>query len=391
MSFRGWRKTTLTLPDSRVVDAVCPVILSASRATDIPAFFSTWMINRLRAGYVRWTNPFNADQVQYVLFADARMIVFWTKNPKPLLRYLPQIDATGINYYFQFTINDYENEGLEPNVPPLTERIKVFKRLSSTIGPERVIWRFDPLLLSDSLTIDVLLDRIAHIAGQLKEHTRKLVISFADIECYQKSATISLDNPHITGVYARPHARLRQASQRYEQAVEIEIATCAETVDLEQFGIKHNRCIDDDLMVELFSRDAALMDFLGYEPDLLRVQTDRTSRTKSNGKSAAASSVKTSACITPAIIFARTATQLLTYYFLPPPGSCRLLRWCAERGCKAGALARMVQGMPGTPLSHRPSPGQTTPAVWTGVPPSQKTPSAMTEITATEKSQIKTT
>lgn len=269
MSFRGWRKTALTLPDGRVVDAVCPVILSASRATDIPAFFSTWMINRLKAGYVRWINPFNAAQVQYVSFADARVIVFWTKNPKPLLRYLPQIEATGINSYFQFTVNDYENEGLEPKVPPLTERIEAFKRLSSKIGPERVIWRFDPLLLSDSLTIDVLLDRIAHIAAQLKGHTRKLVISFADIECYKKVRNNLARQPaeyrEFTPDLIRDFGkRLSDMNKQWK----FEIATCAETVDLEQFGIKHNRCIDDDLMVELFSHDTALMDFLGYEPDL---------------------------------------------------------------------------------------------------------------------------
>ena len=227
------------------------------------------MINRLKAGYVRWINPFNAAQVQYVSFADARVIVFWTKNPKPLLRYLPQIEATGINSYFQFTVNDYENEGLEPKVPPLTERIEAFKRLSSKIGPERVIWRFDPLLLSDSLTIDVLLDRIAHIAAQLKGHTRKLVISFADIECYKKVRNNLARQPaeyreFTPGLIRDFGKRLSDMNKQWK----FEIATCAETVDLEQFGIKHNRCIDDDLMVELFSHDTALMDFLGYEPDL---------------------------------------------------------------------------------------------------------------------------
>lgn len=227
------------------------------------------MINRLKAGYVRWINPFNAAQVQYVSFADARVIVFWTKNPKPLLRYLPQIEATGINSYFQFTVNDYENEGLEPKVPPLTERIEAFKRLSSKIGPERVIWRFDPLLLSDSLTIDVLLDRIAYIAAQLKGHTRKLVISFADIECYKKVRNNLARQPaqyrEFTPDLMRDFGkRLSDMNKQWK----FEIATCAEAVDLEQFGIKHNRCIDDDLMVELFSHDTALMDFLGYEPDL---------------------------------------------------------------------------------------------------------------------------
>ena len=134
MAFRGWEKEKLTLPDGNVVDASCPVIISASRATDIPAYFSTWFRNRLEAGYMRWTNPFNANQVQYVSFSRTRVIVFWSKNPKPLLRYLPQIDEVGINYYFQFTLNDYEAEGLEPNVAPLSKRIEIFKRLSDKIN-----------------------------------------------------------------------------------------------------------------------------------------------------------------------------------------------------------------------------------------------------------------
>jgi hypothetical protein len=159
MAFRGWEKDDLTLPDGRVVDAICPVIVSVSRATDIPAFFSPWFSNRLRAGYMRWTNPFNANQVQYVSFQDTRVFVFWSKNPKPLTQFLPELDAKGINYYFQFTLNDYEKEGLEPNVPPLMQRVETFKLLSERLGKKRVIWRYDPLILTDNLCVDALVDR----------------------------------------------------------------------------------------------------------------------------------------------------------------------------------------------------------------------------------------
>lgn len=269
MAFQGWEKSELRLPDGREVDAYCPVIVSASRATDIPAFFSQWFSNRLRDGYMRWTNPFNANQVQYVSFQRTRVIVFWTKNPKPLLQHLPQIDAAGINYYFQFTVNDYEEEGLEPNVAPLSDRVEVFKRLSDKLGPKRVIWRFDPLLLSDRLTVDVLLDRIARIAALLKGYTKKLVISFADIEVYRKVRNNLAAQPLQYSEFSP--ALMRNLAERLSAMNRqwgFEIATCAEGVGLEQYGIKHNRCIDDDLMVELFSHDAALMNFLGYEPDL---------------------------------------------------------------------------------------------------------------------------
>ncbi|NTU73999.1 DUF1848 domain-containing protein, partial [Candidatus Roizmanbacteria bacterium] len=141
MAFRGWDKTKISLHSGERVDAIAPVIVSASRATDIPAFFSPWFINRLKAGYMRWTNPFNANQVQYVSFQKTRAIVFWSKNPQPLLRYLHEIDEKRINYYFQFTLNDYEKEGLEPNVGPLLKRVETFKALVEKVGKKRVIWR----------------------------------------------------------------------------------------------------------------------------------------------------------------------------------------------------------------------------------------------------------
>lgn len=86
--------------------------------------------------------------IREVSFDKTRMIVFWSKNPKPLLERLDEVEALGFRqYYFQFTLNDYVREGLEPNVPPVAERIDTFKRLADRIGKERVIWRFDPLML----------------------------------------------------------------------------------------------------------------------------------------------------------------------------------------------------------------------------------------------------
>lgn len=274
MVFRGWDKQPITLPDGRTVDASCPVIVSASRATDIPAFFSQWFSNRLREGYMRWTNPFNANQVQYVSFKHTRVIVFWSKDPKPLLRYLPQVDEAGINYYFQFTVNDYEQEGLEPNVAPLAKRVDVFKRLSDQLGPERVVWRFDPLVLSETLTPDVLLHRIQRVASMLRDHTRQLVISFADISMYKKVRNNMASQPHeyreFTPELMQSFAsRLAQVSGEWG----LKVSTCAELVDFTPYGIKHNRCIDDELMIDLFKDDAQLMAFLRYESDLFADST----------------------------------------------------------------------------------------------------------------------
>lgn len=274
MAFRGWEKEKLALPDGRVVDAICPVIVSASRSTDIPAFFSTWFSNRLRAGYMRWTNPFNANQVQHVSFQSTRVFVFWSKNPKPLIRYLPQIEDKGINYYFQFTLNDYERDGLEPNVPPLAQRIETFKFLSERLGKKRMIWRYDPLILTETLTPDVLVDRLAHVAELLRGYTEKLVISFADIGVYRKvQSNLKRDHVNYRDFTADMMVELAEKIAQRNREWGLRIATCAENIDLNRLGIEHNRCIDDDLMIDLFPDDSRLMDFLGYEPDLFAVSS----------------------------------------------------------------------------------------------------------------------
>ena len=111
------------------VGATAPVIISASRSTDIPAFYAKWFFNRLAKGYCAWYNPFN-QQKMYISFSKCRVIVFWTKNPKPIMPYLHILDEMGIHYYFQVTLNDYTKEGFEPNVPSVEERIETFKNLS---------------------------------------------------------------------------------------------------------------------------------------------------------------------------------------------------------------------------------------------------------------------
>ena len=144
-------KTFITTDDGKQVEATAPVIISASRSTDIPAFYAKWFFNRLAKGYCVWYNPFN-QQPMYVSFKKCKVVVFWTKNPAPIIPYLPELDKRGIHYYFQVTLNDYEQEGFEPNVPSVKSRIATFRLLSELIGKERVIWRFDPLIVTPQLT-----------------------------------------------------------------------------------------------------------------------------------------------------------------------------------------------------------------------------------------------
>lgn len=268
VKFKGWDKGDVSLGSGKTGPGIFPVIISASRSTDIPAFFSKWFINRLHAGYMKWSNPFNAKQVQFISFKKTRLFVFWTKNPAPLIPYLPEIDDSLKNYYFQFTLNNYEPEQLEPNVPPLAKRIETFQKLSTLLGKERVIWRYDPLILSDKLTIDDHIERISLIAEQLSTFTNKLVFSFADIQSYRKvknnlSKVIKYKEftPSLMHEFGE---KLSKLNTRFGFTT----ATCGETIDLDEYGIQHNRCIDDELMVKIFKQDSELLKFLGYKKTL---------------------------------------------------------------------------------------------------------------------------
>jgi len=126
------------------------MFIGASRRTDIPAFYSEWFMNKIEIGFCKTINPFNAKQIKTVSLKpkDVDAIVFWTKNPEPMLKYINKLENIGYRYYFQFTLNDYPKE-LEPKVPIVTERIATFKKLSEMIGKQRVIWRYDPIIFSN--------------------------------------------------------------------------------------------------------------------------------------------------------------------------------------------------------------------------------------------------
>lgn len=268
MAFPGWERRTIHTAEGERVEAAAPVIVSASRRTDIPAFYATWFVRRLEAGYVQWINPFGG-QPQYVSFAKTRAVVFWSKNPRPMLSHLAELDRRGIGYYFQFTLNDYEAEGLEPAVPPLAERIATFRELSRAIGKSKVVWRYDPLLLADGLTVDGLVERVARIGEQLYSQTEKLVVAFADIERYAKVRRRL--SAYGRGCRELTPEEMRECAEklvRVARSWRLDVATCAEAIDLADLGIGHNRCIDDGLLVRLFPHDAELMRFLG--PEALR-------------------------------------------------------------------------------------------------------------------------
>lgn len=267
-------KIYIKTDSGEIIEALAPVIISASRSTDIPAFYAKWFFNRLAKGYCVWYNPFN-QQPMYISFKNCRVIVFWTKNPKPIFPYLHILDEMGIHYYFQVTLNDYEKEGFEPNVAAVAERIETFKYLSEMIGRERVIWRFDPLIVTSNIGPRELLERIWNIGNKLKGYTDKLVFSFIDVKAYRKvqnnlvKETLSFTKDNVENAEASHAQRLeiveglqKIRSAWKEQGWSIEMATCAEDIDLESYDIEHNRCIDGELMKRIFADDKELVYYL---------------------------------------------------------------------------------------------------------------------------------
>jgi hypothetical protein len=158
------------------------MIISASRRTDIPAFYSEWFMRRIRAGFCTVANPVRKDQVSHVSLRpeDVDVIVFWTRNPAPLIKHLRELDERGHRYYFQYTIMD-NPRALDPSCPTAEESLKTARALADRIGMEKVIWRYDPIVFANRLDADFHRKTYEHIARAMRGHTQRSVISIVDI------------------------------------------------------------------------------------------------------------------------------------------------------------------------------------------------------------------
>lgn len=261
-----WDKQRIQRENGELVDMQVPVLVSASRSTDIPAFYADWFFHRLdKAGYSAWTNPFNGVR-SYISYQNTRFIVFWSKNPRPLLEYLPILERRGIGCYIQYSLNDYKTEGLEKSVPPIAQRIDTFKQLVERLGKGHVIWRFDPLVLTDKISIDTLLAKIENIGNQLLGYTEKLVFSFVDIHEYRKvQSNLQKASIHYQEWTETQMQEFAQKLAKLNEKWNYELATCGEKIDLTEFGVQKNHCIDDDLIIRLAHDDKVLMDYLNVK------------------------------------------------------------------------------------------------------------------------------
>lgn len=258
-----WKKIERPIEDGCIVSMQAPVIVSASRSTDIPAFYAEWFFHRLEKGYSAWTNPFNGVK-SYVSYENTCFIVFWSKDPRPLLPFLHILKERNIKCYIQYTLNDYEQEKLE-KVPSLAYRIETFKLLVEQLGKGAVIWRFDPMILTDDISIDGLLWKVQNIGDQLKEYTEKLVFSYADIALYKKVKYNLVANGipyHEWETGQMEEFAEKLSAMNHELGWNYQLATCGEKIDITKYSIHHNRCIDGDLITRLAWDDKKLMDFM---------------------------------------------------------------------------------------------------------------------------------
>lgn len=254
---------------------IAPVILSASRSTDIPARHAKWFMERLREGWFGWVNPFNQKRYA-VSLENTRAIVFWTKHAAPLIPFLDEIEGRGFHFYFQYTLNDYEVEGLEPKIPALDRRIETFLSLSQKIGPSRVIWRFDPIILHEGQSARDILHKIWNLSKRLRGATEKLVVSFADVNVYRKvqrnlvagapslysAENVALAEPTDAEIEEIAEGLRKIRNYWHDHGWDFTVATCAEQIDLSRFGIERNSCVDGELLARHFPEDDALMTFL---------------------------------------------------------------------------------------------------------------------------------
>ncbi|HEX3012327.1 MAG TPA: DUF1848 domain-containing protein [Syntrophomonadaceae bacterium] len=232
------------------------MIISASRRTDIPAFYPEWFINRIRAGYCTTVNPFNRRQVSYVSLNpdDVEVMVFWTKNPRPLMRYLKELDDRGYKYYFHYTLTGYP-PAIEPNLPDLKKGIETFKKLADTIGPDRVIWRYDPIIISNVTDNDYHKKHIDYISRELEGSTDRLVVSIVD---EYRRATVNfnrLENQSITVTRNTAEADVQDLIEfivNLARNRKMGVFSCAEILDLAPFGLRPGKCIDDRYIKKVF-------------------------------------------------------------------------------------------------------------------------------------------
>lgn len=231
------------------------MIISASRRTDIPAFYAEWFLNRLQDGFCKVKNPFNPKQIKTVslLKKDVECIVFWTRNSAKLRLSLNIIEDLTNTTYFLYTVTNYGKE-LEPNLPEFEDTLDDFKQLSERTNTQRVIWRYDPIIFNEKYSPQFHIANFEKIAKALHKHTDTVIISYADyynktlrnLASYSSLHTF-IQQPEQQQWFAECNKRLLEIATSYE----LNMRSCADITNVASFGIKKGKCIDDSRIQNL--------------------------------------------------------------------------------------------------------------------------------------------
>ena len=235
------------------------MIISASRRSDIPCYYSEWFLNRLKAGYVLIPNPRNTNRLGRVELSPRNVdcFVFWTKNPAPMLNRLPLIEDMGYAYYFEFTITAYGRE-TERNLPEKGTVIDTFKRLSDKVGPKGVDWRFDPILKNEKFSAAWIAEQYEKLCDQLHDYTERCIISFVDEYSHTRNRTDVLNR----GEMLEAAGIISRIARQYG----LPVFSCAEEINLSSLGIEHSSCIDQKKVEQLIGARITAKKDTGQRP-----------------------------------------------------------------------------------------------------------------------------
>ena len=217
------------------------MILSASRRTDIPAFYPQWLMNRLREGYVLLQNPYSKRISRLSLSPETvDLIVFWTKDPHNLLPFLSEIESLGYAYCFQITVTPYGRD-LEPGLRCKSAILSDVQALSARIGKARLLWRYDPIILNAGWTAARHTEAFAGLCRELAGCTDRCAISFVD--AYKKLARL-VQSRTICPVCETDMRALAAALSAAAASYGFRLSACCEPVDFTAEGVERSGCLD---------------------------------------------------------------------------------------------------------------------------------------------------
>lgn len=218
------------------------MIINTGCRTDIPAFYSKWLMNRIREGYVLVRNPYYKSQVtKYSLSPDVvDCLAFCTKNPKPMLQYLDELDK--YKQYWFVTITPYGKD-IEPMVPDKEDVIRSFKVLSKRIGVDSIGLRYDPIFIGNGFDVKIHIDCFEEITRSLKGYTHNCTISFLDL--YEK---VKRNAPNIKPPTKEEQIELAKEFSRIGKENDMTIHSCCEKDYLSKYGLKCNGCMSQEIV-----------------------------------------------------------------------------------------------------------------------------------------------